>query len=174
MQIRPIRFQDRSSIAKLYRLVSGTVRGISRRPEEITETWIFSLINKPEKDLVGIVATVEDEEGDERIVAVAHAERNELACYSHILQDFTIIVHPDHQGTGVGRQLGFNFLMHISKNYSDIKRLEMVVRKELMHHNTYVKAGFKLEAEVEGRIRNADGSFSDSMMLVWINPNYKP
>lgn len=174
MQLRPLRLTDRIDVAKLYHSVSGMVKGISRSPEEITETWIFSLFNKLPHNLVGIVAFVEDEDGDEEIIGLAHAEKSGLICYDHILANFTVIVHPDYQNTGVGKKLGYEFLKFVATNRPDVKRLEMESRKDLMHHQTYMQAGFVKEGEVKERIRNLDGSFSDSILLVWINPNFKP
>ena len=37
----------------------------------------------------------------------------------------------------------------------------------------FLAAGFVTEGEIKNRIRNIDGSFADSVLLAWFNPNFE-
>lgn len=161
---------DREEIADIYRVASGGIQGISRRPHEITETYIYSLLSKKDKDIVFLVA-IDD---DEKVIGFVHAVKSGLEMYDHILCDLTIMITPEHQKKGIGKILGIEFLKYVASHRPDIKRVEMEALSELMLLNTYTSAGFIKEGEIKGRVRNVDGTFSDSILLVWINPNFVP
>lgn len=160
---------DREQIAKLYHSVAGSVKGISRRPHEITETYIYSLLNRKESQIVFLVA-VNDKNS---IIGCVHGTKNGLEMYDHILSDLTIIVDPEYQKQGIGRQLGHAFLKYVAENRPDVKRVEMEILKDILPIVDLEKVGFVKEGEIIGRIRNEDGSFSDSSLLMWENPNFK-
>ena len=163
---------DRDEIADLYRAASASVQGISRRPHEITETYIYSLLNDIDKKMVFLVAT-EEVDGEETILGCVHATKSDLEVYSHILSDLTVMVSPSHQKNGIGKFLGIEFLKHVAQKRPDIKRVEMEALSAQMHLDTYKAAGFIKEGEIKERVKNVDGTFSDSVLLVWINPSFK-
>lgn len=72
MIIRKATISDREGIAELYRNVAGNVIGISRRPHEITDTYVYALLNKKPADIVCLVGTNDD--GD--IIGVIHGIKN--------------------------------------------------------------------------------------------------
>lgn len=169
MNIRKARSTDRSYIADIYAEVAGNVQGITRRPEEITDTYIFSLLNQPEKECVFMV--LEDESGE--ILGFGHAEKSNLAAYDHILSNLTIAVSPASQKTGLGRALFKGFLKHILKERFDVQRLEMEVQFDKGRIMLFESAGFISEAVIKQRLRAESGEFHDQVLMAWINPNFK-
>lgn len=169
MKIRKTTTHDRIPVAKIYRSVSGETETIVRRSHEITETYIFSLLNRPEDQIVSLVAENEDRE----LMGVVHACKDGLESYDHILSDLTIIVRPEYQGSGVARALGEAILSYVASERPDVWRLEMEARKGKTRMDLFLRAGFQLEGEIKNRIRNIDGSFADSVLLVWFNPNFQ-
>lgn len=169
MKIRKAHSLDREAIAKIYHGVAGHVEGIVRRPEEITNTYIFSLLNKPEEQIVFLV--VEDD--DMNIVGFGHAEKIGLKAYNHILGNYTIVVNPKNQSGGIGRGIFMGFLDYIKNNRTDIKRLEMEVQYDPDRVKTFEATGFVTEAIIKSRVLGLDGKFHDQVLMAWENPNYK-
>lgn len=169
MKIRKAHSTDRSCIADIYEEVAGVVQGITMRPEEITDTYIFSLLNKPEEECVFLV--VEDNDGD--IIGFGHAEKSPLAAYCHILNNFTIAVSPAAQQGGIGRGIFMGFLEHIFNERNDIQRLEMEVKFDEDRIKLFEAVGFISEAVIKNRFKGPDGKFHDQVLMAWINPNFK-
>lgn len=157
------------SIARIYGEVAGKVQGIVRRPDEITQTYIFSLLNKPENECIFLV--VEDD--DMEIIGFGHAEKPGLAAYNHILSNYTIVVDPEVQKKGIGRGIFMGFLEYLATNRSDIKRLEMEVEHDPDKIKLFEGTGFMLEAIIKDRVIGPDGKFYDQVLMAWENPNYK-
>lgn len=168
MNIRPVAKTDREDIAEIYQAVAENVEGISRRPHEITDTYVYSLLNKKSNDIVFLVAV--DDNG--KVVGAVHAIKNGLEMYNHILSELTVLVRPVSQSKGVGRQLSFAFLDHVFNNRPDVMRVEMEVVHNLERVQIYEAVGFVKEAEPKNRIRKADGTFSNSVLMAWENPNF--
>ena len=169
VNIRKAHRSDRTCIAKIYNRVAGKVEGITRRPEEITETYIFSLLNKPENECIFLV--VEDD--DDNIIGFGHAERSSLIAYRHILSNYTIIVSPESQLKGVGRSIFIGFMDYITNERPDIKRLEMEVKFDAKRIELFEAMGFIKEAIIRSRARFIDDSFYDEVFMAWENPNFK-
>ena len=157
------------AIAQIYQEVAGAVRGITRRPEEITQTYIFSLLHKPEQDCIFLV--VEDDNG--KIIGFGHAHKIGLKVYDHILSNFIIAVSPDYQSNGFGRGIFMGFLDYLTRQRPDIKRLEMEVNNDPDRIKLFEGAGFKTEAIIKDRVRGIDGKFYDQVLMAWENPNFK-
>lgn len=170
MIIRKATISDREGIAELYRTVAGNVIGISRRPHEITDTYVYALLNKKPSDIVCLVGTNEDGE----IIGVIHGIKNGLEVYSHVLADLTVIVKPEEQAKGIATKLSMEFLQHIYTQRADIMRVEMEVITILKLIQAFEFAGFVKEGETTNRIKNVDGTFSNSVLMAWFNPNFKP
>ncbi|MBI3135894.1 MAG: GNAT family N-acetyltransferase [Bacteroidetes bacterium] len=168
MIIRQASIADREDIAELYRTVAGNVIGISRRPHEITDTYVYSLLNKKPADIVCLVG-VDD---NDRIIGVVHGTKSGLEVYSHILGDLTVIIRPEQQSQGLGRKLSLALLEHIFNHRPDIMRVEMEVITILKLVEAFEFAGFVKEAEATNRIKNDDGTFSNSVLMAWFNPNF--
>ncbi|MEX1002904.1 MAG: GNAT family N-acetyltransferase [Crocinitomicaceae bacterium] len=170
MKFRLAYSTDRPAIANIYNDVSGKVRGIARRPEEITETYIFSLLNKPANQCIFLVL----ENEDQQIVGFVHAEKMPLAIYNHILTNYTIVIDPDMQSKGYGELIFVEFLNYLTKNRPDVKRLEMESMVVSERIEKFEQLGFKVEATIKERARGVDGKFYDQALLAWENPNFKP
>ena len=168
MNIRKANISDREDIAEIYRAVARTVEGINRRPHEITDTWVYSLLNRKASDIVFLVAV--DDDG--RVIGSVHGVKNGLEMYSHILGELTVMVHPEFQSKGVGHKLSFAFLDHVFNNRPDVMRVEMEVIDVLDRVQIYEAVGFVKEASPKSRIRRPDGTFSDSVLMAWFNPNF--
>lgn len=169
MNIRKAQSSDRPQIAEIYNLVAGKVEGIVRRPSEITETYIFTLLNKPEDKCVFLV--VEDE--DSNILGFVHAEKVGLMAYNHILTNYTIVVTPSSQKTGIARKLFVSFLTYLQEHRSDVKRLEMEVQYNPERIAVFETLGFKVEGTIKNRFRGPDNAFHDQTLMAWENPNFK-
>ena len=169
VKIRKAHSTDRMAIVNIYKAVAGNVQGITRRPEEITQTYIFSLLNKPEDECIFLV--VEDDEGN--IIGFGHAQKLGLAVYDHILSNYTIAVDPALQDQGVGRGIFMGFLDYLAKNRSDILRLEMEVDYDPDRIKLFEGTGFKTEAIIKRRVKGMDGQFFDQVLMAWENPNFK-
>lgn len=168
MKIRKAHSTDRMAIAKIYQDVAQEVQGITRRPEEITQTYIFSLLNKPETECIFLV--VEDDE--QNIIGFGHAHKIGLKVYDHILSNYTIAVDPNVQSKGIGRGIFMGFLDYLSKNRPDILRLEMEVNYDPDRIKLFEGTGFKTEAIIKKRVKREDGQFYDQVLMAWENPNY--
>ncbi|MBK7128689.1 MAG: GNAT family N-acetyltransferase [Crocinitomicaceae bacterium] len=169
MKIRKAKISDREEIAALYRSVADSVVGIARRPHEITDTYVYALLNTKPSDIVCLVALDESDQ----IIALAHGIKNGLEIHSHILSDLTVIVKTDQQSKGVGKQLAQALLQHIANERPDIMRLEMEVPVIPSLIDTFLKGGFHKEGQTIKRIKRPNGTFSDSVLMVWFNPNFK-
>jgi L-amino acid N-acyltransferase YncA len=169
VKIRKAHSADRTEIGEIYRQIAGHVEGITRRPEEITDTYIFSLLNKPEDQIIFLV--VEDD--DMNIIGFGHAEKQGLVAYDHILSNFTIVVAPGQQKNGVGRGIFMGFLEYLATKRTDILRLEMEVQYDPDRVKLFEGTGFKTEAIIKDRVIGLDGKFHDQVLMAWNNPNYK-
>lgn len=169
MKIRKAIPSDREEIAELYRSVANNVVGISRRSHEITDTYVYALLNKKPSEIVCLVGVDENE----KVIGMVIGTKNGLDMYSHILSDLTVIVHPDHQSKGYARQLSLGFMEHIFNHRPDVMRVEMEVMTHDKLIDAFLMAGFVKEAVTDRRIKNLDGTFSNSVLMVWFNPNFK-
>ena len=169
MKLRKAHTTDRPTIAKIYHEVAEEVKGIARRPEEVTETYIFSLLNKPEDQCIFLVL----EDDDQNILGFVHAEKMPLKIYNHILTNYTIVVCPGEQSKGLGEFIFVGFLKYLAANRPDVKRLEMESLPIEERINKFQQLGFKVEARIKDRAYGADGKFYDQVLLAWENPNFK-
>jgi len=168
MLIRNVNRSDREDIAEIYQAVAESMEGISRRPHEITDTYVYSLLNKKSTEIIFLVAVDEDEQ----VVGAVHAIKNGLEMYNHILTELTVLVKPACQSNGIGRQLAFAFLDHIFNQRPDVMRVEMEVNHNLERVKIYETVGFIQEGLAKNRTRHVDGTFSDSVLMAWTNPNF--
>jgi RimJ/RimL family protein N-acetyltransferase len=169
VNIRKATIGDREDIAEIYRAIARSIEGIARRPHEITDTYVYSLLNKKPSEVVFLVAVDEDD----RVVGAVHGIKNGLEMYSHILSELTVLVRPDMQSKGIGHKLSFAFLDHVFNCRPDVMRVEMEVIDALDRCDVYEAVGFVKEGMPKNRIRRPDGTFSDSVLMAWHNPNFK-
>lgn len=98
-----------------------------------------------------------------------------IRIFDHILTHLTIIVHPDHQGKGLGKKILQAFLHEVMENRPDIRRVELESRSSNFRSiGLYKELGFVQEGTMKNKTRNKDGSFEDSILMAWTNPHYTP
>jgi len=98
--ITPAKQHDLSELLYLYKLVATQKDGIIRNEEEITEAYITNFLKRSLKKGLILLA-----KSDTEIIGEIHAYIPNIFAFRHILSDLTIVVHPDYQGMGVGRNL---------------------------------------------------------------------
>jgi putative acetyltransferase len=106
--IEPAQMHHLAEIRDLYRRVAVQKDGIIRHEHEITQEYIQGFLEK--SLLKGLILLARK---DTMLIGEIHAYIPDVYAFRHILSDLTIVVHPDYQGMGVGRNLfkqlaGFN------------------------------------------------------------------
>jgi putative acetyltransferase len=167
MKIEKATLTDAKAIFTLYKAVAEIPDGIIRQPNEITTDYIMYFLDQSLKNGLILVAK---EKGE--IVGEIHAYSPPIFAFQHLLTDLTIVVHPKHQGKGIGKKLFLNFLKIVESAYSHILRVELFVRE----HNErnvafYKKLGFINEGRQENKIFSESG-LETPLHMVWFNPNF--
>ena len=161
--------EDLSGLHQLYYAVAQQGNGIIRFPEEITEDYIRGFIDKSRKTGLGLVI-----EEDGQIVGNIHAYMDSIKVFRHVLLGLTIVVHPEHQGKGIGRRLFTRFLELVERGRPDILRVELFVREiNKKALNFYEKLGFVREGVLRDELYMLDGSFHTPIAMAWRNPNFR-
>jgi len=169
LKILPGNLSMRDQLMQIHQAVSAIPGGLIRKPAEITSSYIEEIIESASSNGLMLVA----QEGEE-IVGEIHAYTPNIFSFQHLLTDLTIVVHPGHQGKGVGRKMFTRFLDIVQNDYPHILRVELYVRR----HNTknvqfYTSLGFEIEGVHERKIYVSPGMFETPLQMVWINPGYK-
>ena len=171
MTIRPATEADNEQIFHLYRLTARLSGGIARTEAEITPAYVEANTDKAiaENGLI-LVAEAADE-----IIAEIHGHQYGIRIFRHILTNVTVVVHPEFQSRGVGKQLILAFLEHIRRHRPDIRRVELESRVTNQKSVALFKSvGFVQEGTMKNKTRNADGRFEDSLLFGWENPDFRP
>jgi len=169
--LRKARASDAAGLEKLYRVVAGVPGGIARTPREVGPEYISAFLNASLKN--GLIVVAENAKAG-ILCGSIHAYRPDPAAFSHILSSLTIVVHPDYQGQGVGRQLFSYFLETIQKAHRDILRIELLVRESnLRGILLYETLGFVREGRLEHRIQRVGGGYEADISMAWLNPRFK-
>ena len=168
INIVPGSLAHKDQLLQLYQAVAAIPGGLIRRQEEVTPAYIEEFTTESVEHGLMLVATENN-----RVVGDIHAHTPPIYAFSHLLTDLTIMVHPEHQGKGIGRKLFTAFLEQVKKEYPHILRVELYVRR----HNTknvqfYTSLGFETEGVHERKIFAGEGRFETPLQMVWINPGY--
>jgi putative acetyltransferase len=160
---------DLAAIIALYRDVSQVYGGIIRSTDEITESYVGHFLEAAlEKGLIFVAKW-----GDV-VVGEIHAYTPDLHAFRHLLTDLTIVVHPDHQGKGLGKELFSGFLATIRKDFRHILRVELYVRENNRKNvQFYESLGFVNEGRQADKIMRPDGGFETPLHMAWRNPDYQ-
>jgi len=164
MNIRKAALTDQKQLLALYLKVAENPRGIARTVEEIDASYISNLFESVEKNdglfLVGL--------DNRKIVAAILASKYGLKIFDHILSNLTVLVHPNFQGKGFGKQLFLAFLEIIKNERPDILRVELESRSSNQKSlGLYRSIGFQQEGVMKNKTRNLDGGFEDSLLFAW-------
>lgn len=169
MLIRNATPQDKAELGALYREVARLSQGIARMEHEITSGYIDGMFEQATQQGLMLVAV---DTVTQAIVAEMHASTYGIAIFRHILTNLTIVVKPDCQGRGVGKQLFSAFLAEVDTNWPQIERIELESRSSNRASiGLYERLGFVLEGTMKNKTRNADGRYEDSLLFARIATN---
>lgn len=170
--VRKGKASDVKGLCELYRDVAKIRGGIARTHGEITEGYIQHILETALKRGLIIVAQEKGKSG--KLRGAIHAYRPNPKAFSHLLSSLTIVVHPETQGLGVGRQIFSYFLDTVKSSFPDILRVELFVRESnLRGILLYETLGFVREGRMENRIQRIGGGFEADIYMAWFNPKYK-
>lgn len=165
LSIRVAEEEDLAGVLALYRAVAERPGGLARLAAEIDEDYVGSFMRHARCRGLELLAV--DDAG--AVVGEIHAARPGIYCFSHVLNDLTIAVHPDCQGTGVGRRLFAAFMDRVVRDMPDILRVELIARESNARAiGFYESLGFAAEGRLRGRIRTVDGRFEDDVVMGWL------
>ncbi|MGB4775995.1 MAG: N-acetyltransferase [Daejeonella sp.] len=163
---------DEARIFNLYKLVAKNFGGIAREEDEVTPGYIFNNLQKATKN--GICLVINNPNNKEELIAEMHCYKLEPRVFNHILSELTIIVHPDFQKQGLGKQLFTTLLKHVEENRSDILRVELIARESNKKAiEFYQNLGFIIEGRLEKRINNKTKAFEADIPMAWFNNNFE-
>jgi ribosomal protein S18 acetylase RimI-like enzyme len=173
MKIRNGVIEDTDSILQLYKTVAKIEGGISRNEDEVDLEYVIAFTKSSIKG--GYIYVAEDPYNNSRLIACIHTYRFPAKSLKHTLGHLTIVVHPEFQGTGIGRKIFSTLLQEISSNRNDIARVELIARESnTIAISFYKTLGFITEGRFEKRILNQHGTLEADIPMAWLNHNYKP
>ncbi|MEO1052686.1 MAG: GNAT family N-acetyltransferase [Bacteroidota bacterium] len=171
MKVREATIDDIDDILLLYRDVAHVSGGIIRLPQEVDQEYISDFVKHSIES--GLILLVESESGI-GLKAEIHAYQYGLKAFRHILGDLTIVVHPDCQGQGLGKQLFSKFLEEVQASFNHIHRVELFVREQNAGViKFYESIGFRKEGRFIDRIIDESGAFETPVPMAWFNPAYQ-
>jgi ribosomal protein S18 acetylase RimI-like enzyme len=157
--------EDRAAIAELYRAVAAIAGGLARAADEITDDYVSNFVERSLSNGVIIVARDRDSGA---IVAEIHGYRPGPRVFGHVIGELTIAVHPDSQGTGIGRRIFEEFIRRVREDVPEVLRVELIARESNVRAiEFYRKLGFRIEGRLEGRIRSAGGGYEADIPMAW-------
>lgn len=169
ISIRKAKVEDYSQLILLYKEVASKSGGIIRIDEEINFDYVNMFIENSLKNGLSLVAEI-----DSRIVAEIHAYTPEIFAFRHMLSDLTIVVHPEHQNKGIGKELFRKFLEIVQKEFQHILRIELYVKEENAPIvEFYESLGFNNEGRQTNKILNASDELETPLHMAWFNPGFK-
>ncbi len=173
MKIRKGIPNDAQALLKLYKRVADIEGGISRSTNEINEHFIDEILEKSLHG--GFIYVAENPFHNAELIAEIHTYPTGIRSLQHTLGHLQIIVHPDFQGTGIGRRIFSTLLQDIASNHNTIARVELIVRESNTRAIHFYKTlGFKEEGRFEKRILSSSGELEADIPMAWFNPNVLP
>jgi len=170
IHIREAVSTDAGAVLDLYRAVARKPGGIARLESEIDSNYIGRIMQNAAASGLMLLAT-ETTAGNTRVIGSIHAYSPGLFCFSHILSELTIAVHPDRQGSGVGRRLFGQFMENINNGFPHITRVELISRESNSKAIAFYQSlGFVKEGAMRARIKNLDGSLESDIPMAWLRP----
>ena len=169
--IRQATLEDQVRIRKLYSRVAQESGGLARTPEEVTDSFVSSLIRNCTRN--GLILLVEDPRSLE-ILGLIHAASGELSVLRHVLGELTLLIHPRLQGRGYGKSLFVEFLKRVCSELPRVLRVELRARaSNLAALGLYESVGFVREGLFRDRIQTRSGALEDGIPMVWFNPDWE-
>jgi ribosomal protein S18 acetylase RimI-like enzyme len=172
MHYRTATLTDIPALVKLYKAVAKVEGYIARLEHEVTEEYVSHFVHKSLES--GLIIVGEDETNPEELIAEIHGYRPGITIFNHVLGDVTFLVHPDHQGKGIGRTILTIFLDEIANNRPDIGKVELFTGESNRRAiGLYQALGFMIEGRMELRYKNPTGSYEADIPMGWQNPNFE-
>lgn len=163
--------KDIPEIFRLYKTVASQKGNLAREEDEINEKYVDDFVRGALQR--GIIKTIVDDDSGE-IVAELHTYVNGYRAFRHVLTNLTVVVHPGHQGKGLGKMIFQSLLDEVRNNRSDILRIELITRDTNQKAlRLYENLGFKVEGVFSKRVINHEGKYVDDIQMVWFNPDYR-
>lgn len=156
---------DASHVARLYRAAASVARsGLSRGADEITDEYVRGFIQRALGDGIILGAFI-----GEALVGEIHGVRFGPRQFDHVLGDLTVAVDPGAQGQGIGSALFAALIEKTASMVPAVTRIELIARSG----NTgalrlYERLGFVREGRLLGRVRLADGTVEDDIVMARI------
>jgi ribosomal protein S18 acetylase RimI-like enzyme len=172
MHYRTATPSDIPAIVKLYRAVAKTPGYLARLEDEVTEQYVSDFVTKSLAN--GLIIVGEDEANPDNLIAEVHGYKPGLTSFDHVLGEITFLVHPDHQGKGIGRTIFTIFLDEIANNRPDVGKVELYTGESNRRAIAlYQSLGFMIEGRMEMRFKNPAGSYEADIPLGWVNPGFE-
>ena len=168
IHIREAISTDAGAVHDLYCAVARKPGGIARLESEIDSNYIDRIMQNAASSGLMLLAT-EDTGGKTQVIGSIHAYSPGLYCFSHVLSELTIAVHPERQGSGVGRRLFDQFMERINSRFPHITRVELISRESNSKAITFYQSiGFVKEGELRARIKNLNGGLESDIPMAWL------
>ena len=160
------KFEDKSEIINLYRAVAAIEGGLARNQEEVTEEYVEYFLQKSHETGIILVAR---QTGMSQVIGEIHSYAIGPRVFAHVLGELTIAVHPNHQGSRIGKALFTEFLRQVENDRPDILRVELIARESNRKAiEFYQKLGFQIEGRLTNRIRSTNGGYEADIPMAWL------
>ncbi|GHH89466.1 GNAT family N-acetyltransferase [Streptomyces capillispiralis] len=130
-------------------------------PEQIRPELTRQLVAMEEKRSRLLVG--HDERG--RVAATVFLTSNTHRLMTHWIWLYTVMVHPDHQGKGYGRDL-LAAAERAARGFDGIEAIRLTCRGGLGLEHFYASCGYKEVGRVPGAIRVAPGDERDDITML--------
>lgn len=165
--IRPATLSDFAAIRALHISVATRSGGIARYADEITDEYVNEFITRSLRN--GVIVVAEDS-ATHVIAGELHAYPYGVRRLAHVLTSLTIVVDPDAQGQGIGRQMFETLLHEVRENRPDILRIELIVQESNPYaRRLYESVGFRVEGRLTDGIMNTKTGLPETdLPMAWL------
>ncbi|MEO7363453.1 MAG: GNAT family N-acetyltransferase, partial [Gemmatimonadaceae bacterium] len=141
--------------------------GIARYADEITDEYVNEFMTHSLRN--GVIVVAEDST-THAIVGELHTYPYAVRRLAHVLTALTVVVHPDAQGQGTGRQMFETLLHEVRENRPDILRIELIVQESNAHaRRLYESMGFRVEGRlIDGIMNIKTGLPETDLPMAWV------
>ena len=160
VHVRAVGLEHVKPMLSLY--VAAAVDGtLGREPDEYDEATFTETITNAVRHGICLGAF----DGD-TLCGEIHASRLRARRFAHVFSGLSVAVHPDYQGTGVGRRLFDALLLQIDALEPMVTRVELMLQAgNPAALNLYSTLGFSEEGRLIGRVRSSSGQYIDDIQM---------
>lgn len=157
---------DHAAILELYRTVAAVEGGLARTADEVTADYVAGFL---ERSISTGIIVVAREARSGKVVGEIHGYRLGPRVFAHVLGELTIAVHPEFQGSGIGRRIFTEFMRRVVEERPEIERVELIARESNSKAIVFYESlGFVIEGRFERRIRSVDGGTEADIPMAWL------